>query len=217
MTWSDAGIEHLLEQLNPEQRAAAEHDLRPLLIIAGAGTGKTTTLVHRVAVQLHRGIHPSRIMLLTFTRRSAQQMIERTRRLDVRRGDLEGVWAGTFHAISVRLLRTFSEALGIPNRFTVHDRGDAEDFLEGIFSKYKKTHPNPSLPKKGTALNIHSFQVNSQWPLEKVIVDNFPSIKEKRKRSKSSFINTKCKRSRLECLTTTTCCLPCAICAAIQR
>ncbi len=100
---------------------------------------------------------------------------------------------------------------GIPSRFTVHDRSDAEDFLEGIFSKYKKTHPHPSLPKKGTALNIHSFQVNSQWPLEKVIVDNFPDYQGEEKVLQKLFHHTKCKRSRLECLITTTYCLPCAI------
>lgn len=166
--------DELLSRLNPQQRQAAEHGIEPLLLIAGAGTGKTTTLVHRVAYQIASGIAPNRIMLLTFTRRAAQQMIERLHKISGGQVDVSGVWAGTFHATSVRLLRIFGEAIGFSPRFTVHDRSDAEDLLDSLITKLKRESGKQLLPKKGTALSIHSFQVNSQWPLKKVLGEQYP-------------------------------------------
>ena len=165
-----------IESLNPEQRRAASHGLEPLLIIAGAGTGKTTTLVHRVAHLIDSGLSPQRIMLLTFTRRAATMMTERTRRLVGDRAELSGLWSGTFHGTSVRLLRIFSQALQLPARFTVHDRSDSEDLLDTLLKKTMDKLKLKTLPKKGTALNIHSFQVNSQWPLSRVLDEQYPEF-----------------------------------------
>lgn len=172
---SQSSIAGLISKLNAEQFAASTAGRQPLLIVAGAGTGKTTTLVHRVAHHLQEGIHPSRIMLLTFTRRAAQQMLDRLRKHQGPDADwdIEGIWSGTFHSVSVRLLRIFGEAIGVPTRFTVHDRTDAEDLMGLLLDRLKKENPNHGLPKKSTALNIHSFQVNSQWHLKKVLLEQY--------------------------------------------
>lgn len=160
-------------RLNDEQQAAVEHGREPLLIVAGAGTGKTTTLVHRVAHLLRTGVEPGRIMLLTFTRRSAEQMLQRLRALGgfEDRMDLRGIWSGTFHATSVKLLRMYGEAVGIPPRFTVHDRSDSEDLMGTLLDRHIKKSSLAGMPKKGTALSIYSFMVNSQMPLKKVLVE----------------------------------------------
>ena len=139
-------IDAVLARLNPQQRQAATHDERPLLIVAGAGTGKTATLVQRVAWLIAQGVEPSRILLLTFTRRAAAEMLRRVdsllRHLDVAdaaatasgaagppaAASLRGtrVWGGTFHAVATRLLRRYGKAIGLPANFTIHDRGDSD-------------------------------------------------------------------------------------------
>ncbi|MFO1065902.1 MAG: ATP-dependent helicase [Pirellulales bacterium] len=164
----------LTAKLNPEQRTAAKHGNGPLLIIAGAGSGKTNTLVHRVAYQISQGLPPNRIMLLTYTRRAAVQMLERLRKLVDEPGELNGLWSGTFHATSVRLLHTFAETIGLPARFTIHDRSDAEDLLDTLLKKLKDKAGDKSFPKKGTALSMHSYQVNSQWPIKRVLEEQYP-------------------------------------------
>src|SRR6476646_264948 len=125
-------------KLNPAQRRAADADDRPLLIIAGAGTGKTQTLAHRVAALIGRGADPRRILLLTFTRRAAQEMCRRAIRLCDRRGATSSAdggaavsagsaflpWAGTFHAVANRLLRHHAPELGLNPAFTLLDRED---------------------------------------------------------------------------------------------
>ncbi len=102
-------------------------------------------------------------------------MLERLRGLgDAQdRLELKGIWSGTFHATSVKLLRIFGEAIGVPPRFTVHDRSDAEDLMGTMLDRMQKDGKIPGLPKKGTALSIHSFQVNSQKPLKQVLVEQY--------------------------------------------
>jgi DNA helicase-2/ATP-dependent DNA helicase PcrA len=164
-----------LDELNPQQRAAATHGDGPLLIIAGAGTGKTKTLAARVACLLERGVAPDRILLLTFTRRAAQEMIRRAERYVSRfTHHASRVWGGTFHAVANRLLRQHGHAAGLTPDFTVLDQSDAEDLLNllrqemGLHSREKR------FPKKGTLLDIYSKCVNSQQPLEKVVPRDFP-------------------------------------------
>src|ERR1700758_2140103 len=132
--------------LNESQRAAVEHGIRagqlasPLLIIAGAGTGKTNTLAHRVAHLVTNGTDPHRILLLTFTRRAAAEMTRRAARIlgEMRRSSpakMTGVsarevgWAGTFHGIANRLLRLHASAIGLDPSFTVLDRSDSADLV----------------------------------------------------------------------------------------
>src|ERR1700692_4891470 len=125
-----------LESLNREQRRAVEHGVReksatlsmPLLVIAGAGSGKTNTLAHRVAHLIVNGAEPRRILLMTFSRRAASEMTKRVERIARKvMGDNAGVmtdglaWAGTFHGIGARLLRGYSDRIGLDPAFTIHD------------------------------------------------------------------------------------------------
>ena len=175
------------EELNPDQRRAVEHggsDLAkagPLLIIAGAGSGKTNTLAHRVAHLLVNGADPSRILLLTFSRRAAAEMTRRVERIVAhvmreRAPAMTGAiaWAGTFHAIGARLLREYAQVIGLDRGFTIHDRGDSADMMNLVrhdlgFSKMKKRFPT-----KGTCLAIYSRAVNAEIPLDEVLRSFFP-------------------------------------------
>jgi len=164
-----------LDELNPQQRAAATHGDGPLLIIAGAGTGKTKTLAARVAWLLERGVPAERILLLTFTRRAAQEMLRRAAQYASHSTrHAPRVWGGTFHAVANRLLRQHGHAVGLAPDFTVLDQSDAEDLLNllrqemGLHSREKR------FPKKGTLLEIYSKCVNSQQPLDKVVPRDFP-------------------------------------------
>ena len=168
-----------LADLNPEQRLAVEHGHEPLLIIAGAGTGKTKTLVHRVAQLIDRGVAPSRILLMTFTRRAAAEMVSRVEALlrNTKRsqaGIAREVWGGTFHAIATRLLRQYGPDIGLESDFIIHDRADSEDYLDVLRSEMGFDRSHSRFPKKGTCLAIYSNRVNSQLPLEKVIEEHFP-------------------------------------------
>ncbi|MBN2579606.1 MAG: ATP-dependent helicase [Pirellulales bacterium] len=194
-------IDTLLSRLNPQQRAAATHGDGPLLIVAGAGTGKTATLVHRVAWLIARGVEPSRILLLTFTRRAATEMLRRTDALlgqlsDVRRQDdappedddaseptataslqrprISRVWGGTYHAIATRLLRRFGKTLGLPPAFTIHDRGDSEDLMNVVRTELNLAKTDKRFPKKGTCMDVYSRCVNAQIKLEQVLETAFP-------------------------------------------
>src|SRR5215211_437616 len=118
----------LAAELNAEQAAAATHGEGPLLIIAGAGTGKTRTLVYRVAHLIEKGARPDRILLLTFTRRAAQEMLSRVEKLVG--ATSRKVHGGTFHATAHRLLRRFGPAAGLAKDFTIMDQGDAEDLMQ---------------------------------------------------------------------------------------
>ncbi len=171
-----ATIDELLAGLNSQQREAATHGESPLLIVAGAGTGKTATLVHRVAWLLARGVDPSRVLLLTFTRRAAAEMLRRAETL-VRRLGLPGtnrVWGGTYHAIAMRLLHRFGKMIGLPPQFTVHDRGDSEDLMNVVRSDLNLAKTDKRFPKKGTCMAIYSRCVNAREKLEHVLRHHFP-------------------------------------------
>lgn len=168
----------ILEDLNDRQRAAATHGDDPLLIVAGAGTGKTRTLVHRVACQIASGVDPSRMLLLTFTRRAAAEMLRRVdgvlRRLPDTRAVGKKVWGGTFHAVASRLLRSHGKAIGLGPRFSIHDRSDSEDLLNVIRTELGLAKSDKRFPKKSTCMSIYSRCVNSQRPLEEVLEEAFP-------------------------------------------
>ena len=176
-----------LTTLNPEQRRAVEHgcgtldQVPPLLIIAGAGSGKTNTLAHRVAHLIVSGVDPRRMMLLTFSRRAAAEMQRRVERITAKvLGPKAGMmtdalaWSGTFHAIGARLLREYALEIGLDTAFTIHDREDSADLMNLVrhdlgFSKMEKR-----FPMKGTCLAIYSRAVNAEAPLDEVLGGSFP-------------------------------------------
>lgn len=169
--------------LNPQQKAAALFGADPLLIIAGAGTGKTNTLAHRVACLIARGIHPSRILLLTFTRRAASEMAKRVQTILAATAGttklpavatVSRLWSGTFHAIANRLLRLHARPMGLGETFTVMDRSDAEDLLNDVRSDLALDKSDVRFPRKGTCLSIYSRCVNAQEPVESVLKSHFP-------------------------------------------
>ncbi|HMC54823.1 MAG TPA: ATP-dependent helicase [Gemmatimonadaceae bacterium] len=159
-------------ELNAEQLAAATHGDGALLVIAGAGTGKTRTLVYRVAHLIDRGIAPERILLLTFTRRAAHEMLSRAERL-VGSASTR-VHGGTFHAIGHRLLRQYGKAAGLPSDFSIMDQGDAEDLMGIARANLGVGKKDKRFPKKETLHWIYSRHVNTEIPVDDVIHERAP-------------------------------------------
>jgi ATP-dependent DNA helicase UvrD/PcrA len=176
-----------LDSLNPEQRRAVEHGAAkagastPLLVIAGAGSGKTNTLAHRVAHLIVGGADPRRILLMTFSRRAASEMTKRVERIARKvLGDNAGamtdaiVWAGTFHGIGARLLRDYVEQIGLDPSFTIHDREDSADLMNLIRHDKGLSKTENRFPTKGTCLAIYSRCVNAESGIEEVLGASFP-------------------------------------------
>ena len=180
-----ASLEEILDELNLQQRTAVEHGDNPLLIVAGAGTGKTTTLAHRVAHEIVRGVDPARIMLLTFTRRAAAEMVRRVdailRQLghdeestETGRSVSRRVWGGTFHSVATRLLRKRGRYIGLKPGFTILDRSDSEDLMNVIRDELGLADKKSRFPLKGTCMSIYSRCVNAQQRLESALENQFP-------------------------------------------
>ncbi|HEX4298645.1 MAG TPA: ATP-dependent helicase, partial [Devosia sp.] len=175
-----------LHRLNPEQRRAVEHGVGtgapgPLLVIAGAGSGKTNTLAHRVAHLIVNGADPHRVLLLTFSRRAAGEMSRRVARIAA---EVMGVssgavadtlhWAGTFHGIGARLLRDYAQNLGLDPQFTIHDREDSADLLNIVRHDLGLHESKARFPAKGTCLAIYSRTVNAGADLTETLKESFP-------------------------------------------
>ncbi len=167
-----APARNLAAELNPEQGAAATFGLGPLLIIAGAGTGKTRTLVYRVAHLIEEGTPPERILLLTFTRRAAQEMLQRAERLVGSAS--RHVAGGTFHGTGHRLLRRFGAAAGIPADFTIMDQGDAEDLMQLSRAQLGLGEKKKRFPKKETLHYLYSRHVNTEISVDDLLRDEYP-------------------------------------------
>jgi DNA helicase-2/ATP-dependent DNA helicase PcrA len=178
-----------LEKLNESQRAAVEHSIGladgrgggPLLVIAGAGSGKTNTLAHRVAHLIVNGTDPRRILLMTFSRRAASEMARRVERLCARglggqAGPLTDAltWAGTFHGIGARILRDYAGDIGLDPKFTIHDREDSADLMNLVRHGLGFTKTESRFPTKATCLSIYSRAVNAEAPLQDVLRGSFP-------------------------------------------
>jgi DNA helicase II / ATP-dependent DNA helicase PcrA len=176
-----------LAGLNPQQLAAVRHgtgeeagDERALLVIAGAGSGKTNTLAHRVAHLIRHGADPQRMMLLTFSRRAAQEMERRVGSVLQRALGLAPTqhlpslpWSGTFHGIGARLLREYAMRVGLDETFTIHDRGDAEDLMGLVRHEIGLSETKNRFPLKGTCLSIYSRVLNTCEPLDRVLADTY--------------------------------------------
>jgi DNA helicase-2/ATP-dependent DNA helicase PcrA len=161
----------LAAELNPAQAAAATHGNGPLLIIAGAGTGKTRTLVYRVAHLIERGVKPDRILLLTFTRRAAQEMLTRAERLVG--ATSRKVHGGTFHATAHKLLRRFGQAAGLAKDFTIMDQGDAADLMQLSRSQLGYAQKSKRFPKKETLQYVYSRHINTGFSIEDIVRDEY--------------------------------------------
>ena len=179
-------IDHLAK-LNSEQRRAVEFGVgldyaaAPLLVIAGAGSGKTNTLAHRVANVILNGVDPRRILLMTFSRRAASEMGRRVESICAKvLGAKAGImtdaltWAGTFHAVGARLLREYAEQIGLQPNFTIHDREDSADLINLVRHQLGFSQTDSRFPTKGTCLSIYSRAVNAEMALEAVLQGHFP-------------------------------------------
>ena len=176
-----------LDKLNAQQRRAVEHggselaEGGPLLIIAGAGSGKTNTLAHRVAHLIVNGADPRRMLLLTFSRRAAADMSRRAAHITAgalqERGGATAAtisWSGTFHAIGARLLREYAERIGLDRAFTIHDREDSADLMNLLRHDLGYSQTERRFPAKNTCIAIYSRAVNAETPLDEVLGSNFP-------------------------------------------
>jgi DNA helicase II / ATP-dependent DNA helicase PcrA len=162
--------------LNAEQRAAVMHGDGPLLIVAGAGTGKTRTLVHRVSALIERGVRPERILLLTFTRRAAEEMLSRVERLVGQPG--RRVQGGTFHATAHQTLRQFGPQAGIAEGFTILDQADAEDLMQLARAALGFGARERRFPKKETLQALYSRHINTDRLVEDLLRDSYPQYVE---------------------------------------
>ncbi|HEV7307854.1 ATP-dependent helicase [Ensifer sp.] len=191
-----------LEKLNDRQREAVVHGVGlpegevggPLLIIAGAGSGKTNTLAHRVAHLIVNGADPRRILLMTFSRRAAAEMTRRVERIcrQILPGNASVMtdalaWAGTFHGMGARLLRIYAEQIGLNVEFTIHDREDSADLMNLVRHELGFSKTESRFPTKGTCLAIYSRAVNSETPLAEVLKSAFPWVASWEEQLKALF------------------------------
>jgi DNA helicase II / ATP-dependent DNA helicase PcrA len=196
------GATDAFEKLNPRQREAACAGPAPLLIVAGAGTGKTNTLAHRVAHLILAGCAPERLLLLTFTRRAALEMTRRAGRIVAAvRKEVRLPWSGTFHSVANRLIRIHCKRLGLAESFSVLDRGDAADLMDVVRHERGLSKAEKRFPRKDTCLAIYSHRVNTQRPLAETLALMFPWCAEWEAELKNLFaeyVNRKLNNQALD-------------------
>ena len=175
LTMSMSEDKSWLDELNEAQRKAVTHGEGPLLIVAGAGTGKTKTLAYRVSYLVSQGVPPERILLLTFTRRAAEEMLRRAASVTtLEDAVVRQVWGGTFHAVANRLLRVYAQAAGLSPDFTILDRSDSEDLIDVIRNDLSLSSRKSRFPRKHACLEIYSRRVNGDIGLETLLKAEFP-------------------------------------------
>ncbi|HYS56150.1 MAG TPA: ATP-dependent helicase [Thermoanaerobaculia bacterium] len=160
------------EELNPEQLEVVMAGEGPLLVIAGAGSGKTRALTYRVSRLIEDGVDPSQILLLTFTNKAAREMLSRVEQLvtiDTRR-----IWGGTFHSVGNRLLRQYAEPIGYRPNFSILDDEDAKEMMDSAISSLGIKTLERRFPKGDVLLDIYSFLINTRTPLELHLEENYP-------------------------------------------
>lgn len=164
-------------QLNDEQFNAVTAPAGPLLVLAGAGSGKTRTLTYRVAYLLSQGVKPGEILLLTFTNKAAKEMLHRVQ-------DLTGVepsrfWGGTFHSIGHRALRIYGEAIGLPKNFTILDADESESLLKQVVEAEDKAFfKDKTNPRPGPLFSVISLARNTQLTMAETVEKSFPQYSE---------------------------------------
>ncbi len=180
-------------QLNASQLDAVMTTEGPVLVIAGAGSGKTRTLTYRVARLVEEGVAPSSILLLTFTRKAAQQMLQRAADLLDRR--CENVAGGTFHSFGNLILRKNAYALQCDSNFAILDRTDAEALISMLRKEISAGAQSRSLPRKHTLANIFSRAVNKMIPIEEVVYDDYPHLAGEQEAINSIFYSYRLYKS----------------------
>jgi len=159
-------------QLNPQQLKAVTAGEGPILVIAGAGSGKTRTVIYRVAYLLESGVSPERILLVTFTNKAARDMLHRVELLLSAQAKLP--WGGTFHHIGNLILRRYAKLLGYQNNYTIIDREDSKDLIQICLTDLGIETKKNKFPKKDVLLDIISLSVNTQKSISKVIKGKYP-------------------------------------------
>ena len=164
----------LKQELNPQQYEAVMFNEGPLLVIAGAGSGKTKTLVHRVAKLINDGVPAEQILLLTFTRKAAEEMLNRaTTILDERCANVSG---GTFHAFAHIALRKYANHIGFDKEFTIMDRSDSEDLIQRIRKENGFAQGDKRFPKKGTIASVIGKSINTAKSIESILGSDYPQF-----------------------------------------
>src|SRR5215813_3792287 len=167
-----ASLINYREALNEEQRAVVGAGAGPILVIAGAGSGKTRTVTYRVARLIEAGVAPGRIMLVTFTNRAAREMLGRVESLLGH--DVQRVWGGTFHSIGNRLLRRHAVSLGYENNFSILDAEDAKDLIDTCIEEAAIDTRARRFPKGEVLREMFSFSTNTDVPLDQTIAAKYP-------------------------------------------
>ncbi len=155
------------KELNEEQYNVVRNGNGPCLVLAGAGSGKTRTLVYRVAWLLEHGIRPENILLVTFTNKAAKEMLERVKTL--LKEDINGLWGGTYHHIGNRMLRKHADALGMSSNFAILDQGDSEELVASAIAEIPYSRDKKLFPKSRTVRSILSFSANSRRPISEIV------------------------------------------------
>ena len=163
-------------QLNPQQLAAVQAAPGPVLVIAGAGSGKTRTLTYRVAWLIEHGVPPDRILLMTFTNKAAREMLQRVETL--LGGDIAGLWGGTFHHVGNRALRRHAHLLGYRNDFTILDREDAGDLVSACIADAKIDTTKERFPKGDLLVDVFSMAVNTGRTIGEVLAEQYPYFEQ---------------------------------------
>src|SRR5436309_8846540 len=163
-------------ELNEQQHMAVTAPRGPSLVLAGAGAGKTRTLIYRVAYLLEQGIPAERILLLTFTNKAAREMMRRV--MDLLGSELSELWGGTFHSIGHRFLRRHAQAIGYRNNFTILDREDARDLLKACIGASEIDTKATRFPKPDVVAEILSFAVNTRSTIFRTVAEQYPFFVE---------------------------------------
>ena len=163
-------------ELNPQQLEAVTASPGPALVIAGAGSGKTRTLTYRVAYLIENGIQPQHILLLTFTNKAAREMLDRVAALIS--SDFSGLWGGTFHSIGNRILRRHPAEAGFAPGFSIMDREDSEEMIDGVVASLGFDPKEKRFPKGEVLADVLSFQLNTGRKLEDVLIERYPHFLE---------------------------------------
>lgn len=163
--------------LNPAQLAAVVTTEKPVLVIAGAGSGKTRVIVHRVSYLIEKGVDPGSILLLTFTRKASAEMLSRAETLiqDKSAGKVTG---GTFHSFASYVLRKYSKLIGLPPNFTIIDTGDSEDIVDLLRTELKLNTKDKKFPRKGRIYDIISYSRNKNSSIKEIVKKQYSGLED---------------------------------------